>query len=234
MSSLKATAHRAGLVYFVFMILGILGEFVLPGVKVSGDAAATALKLASGEAMYRFSILNSFASLVLFIFLVAILYRLFRDVDRGQALLMVLLVCVGVAVALANLLTMFAPLVILGGSDYLSVFTKTQLETLALGILEFRGSGSIIAVGFWGLWLFPFGILVIRSAYFPRILGYMLLAAGVGYVITSATSIVLPDYRAFISRAMMPLYFGEVPIILWLFIRGAREPQPQVQALYGP
>ena len=234
MGSVKATAHRAGLVYFVFMILGILGEFVLPGVVVPGDPAATVAKLTSGEAMYRLSILNSFATLVIFILLVAILYRLFREVDRGQAMAMVLLVCVGVAVALANMLARFAPLVILAGADYLSAFTKPQLDALILGILNFHARGGIVATGFWGLWLFPFGILVIRSGYFPRILGWMLLAAGVGYVVTSAVGIVLPDFRAVIFRAMMPLYFGEVPIILWLLIKGAREPQPPVQSFDGP
>lgn len=78
--------------------------------------------------------------------------------------------------------------------------------------------------------LFPFGILVIKSGFLPRILGMLLLVAGFAYLVTSATAIVLPAYTPLVSRTMMPLYFGEVPIIFWLLIKGAKVPQPQRSA----
>lgn len=221
MSSTNAIARRAGVLYFLFMIVAIVGEFVLPSVVVPGDAAATARNITTAELSYRIGILTGFVTLVLFIFLVATLYELFRDVDRSQALLMVLLVSIGVAVALANLLNKFAPLVLLSGADYLSVFTKPQLDALALGALRWHSGAATVAMAFWGLWLFPFGILVIKSGFLPRILGFLLMIAGVAYLTTSVTSIVLPEYRSVVSRLMMPLYFGEVPIIFWLLIKGA-------------
>ncbi len=225
MPSVKATARRAGLLYFLFMIVAILGEFFLPAFMVPGDAAATARNITAAEGMYRIAILIGFGTLVIFVFLVVSLYKLLKDVDKSQAMMMVLLVSVGVAVALANLLTKFAPLVLLSRADYLSVFTKPQLDALALGFLRFHSGGLIVIKAFWGLWLFPFGRLVIRSGFFPQILGILLLVAGFAYLIGSATSLVLPDYRQVVSRVMMPLYFGEVPIIFWLLIKGAKEPQ---------
>jgi predicted transporter len=76
---------------------------------------------------------------------------------------------------------------------------------------------------FWGLWLFPFGWLVYRSQFLPRALGALILLAGVAYLLSGAVAIALPEYRQVVSRTMMPLYFGEVPIIFWLMIKGARE-----------
>ena len=137
-----------------------------------------------------------------------------------------LLVTVGVAVSFANLLTRFAPLVLLSDADYLSVFAKPQLEALALGFLRFHSGGAIVAMGFWGLWLFPFGALVIKSRFLPRILGFLLLIAGAAYLGSSVTALALPDLRHAVARVAMPLYFGEVPIIFWLLIKGARVPQP--------
>jgi hypothetical protein len=166
-------------------------------------------------------------TLVIFIFLVVSLYELLKDVDQGHAMLMVLLVSIGVAVALANLLNKFAPLVLLSGADYLSVFTKPQLDALALGFLRFHSNGITVTTAFWGLWLFPFGILVIKSGFFPRILGILLMVAGFAYLTSSVTSLVLPEYTRVVSRVTMPLYFGEVPIIFWLLIKGAKTPQPQ-------
>jgi hypothetical protein len=114
---------------------------------------------------------------------------------------------------------------VLSGADYMSVFTKPQLDALALGSLRFRSGGAAVPMGFWGLWLFPFGILVMKSGFFPRILGILLLVAGFAYVVGSATSIVMPAHRQVVSRVLMPLYFGEVPIIFWLFLEGAKVPQ---------
>lgn len=230
MNPTKAMARQAGALYFLFMIVAILGEFVLPSAVVPGDAAATAANITGSGTIYRIGILTGLVTHVLFVFLVASLYRLFRDVDRNQALLMVLLVCVGVAVALANLLNRFAPLVLLSGRDYLSVFTQPERETLALGFLSLHATCASVALAFWGLWLFPFGVLVIRSGFFPRLLGVLILVAGVAYLVSSVTNIVLPDYRRVVSRAMMPLYFGEVPIIFWLLIKGAKVPDPKAQA----
>lgn len=230
MNATKATARRAGAVYFVFMIVALIGEFLLPAFMVPGDAAATARHIAAGELTYRIGILTGLVTHVLFIFLVVILYKLLKDVDKSHAMLMVLLVAIGVAVSFANGLNKFAPLVLLHGTDYLSVFTKPQLDALTLGFLRLHSSGAAVATAFWGLWLFPFGVLLIRSGLFPRILGILLLIAGFAYLMTSVTSIVLPAYKQVVSQIMMPLYFGEVPIIFWLLIKGAKVPEPQARS----
>jgi hypothetical protein len=222
-TSTKATARRAGVLYFVFMIVAIYREFLFPTFLVPADASATARNIASAELTYRLGNLISVLILVLFILLVVVLYRLFKSVDESQALLMVLLVSIGVAVALTNLRNKFAPLVLMSGADYLSVFSKPQLDALTLGSLRFHNSGVSLTTIFWGLWLFPFGILVAKSGFLPRILGILLLVAGGAYVAGSVTSMVLPGYRAAVSRVLMPLYFAEVPIIFWLLIKGAKE-----------
>ena len=225
MNSIKASAHRAGVLYFLFMIVAIVREFLFPAFMVPGDAAATARNITAAEPTYRLGVLLGFVTLIMFIFLVVSLYKLFRDVDRWHAMLMVLLVSSGVAVSLANLINELAPLMLLGGADYLSAFTKPQLDALALGFLGLHGHGAVVATAFWGLWLFPFGILVIKSGFFPRVLGVLLMVAGFAYVASSVTTIVLPAYRQVVSRVMMPLYFGEIPIIFWLLIKGARVPE---------
>jgi len=227
-NSAQSVARRAGVLYFLFMIVAIVHEFVFPAFMVPTDATATAHNIAAAELTYRIGMLLSLATHVMFIFLVALLHKLLKDVDRGQAMLMVMLVSIGVAIALANLLTQFAPLIVLSGADYLAVFTKPQLDALALVFLRLHSSGNTVTTAFWGLWLFPFGILVMRSGFLPRILGILLMIAGVGYLTSSAVAIALPEYRRVVYRLMMPLYFGEVPIIFWLLIKGAKGPQPQV------
>ena len=225
MDSLQTTARKLGLLYFVFSLLAIVGEFLFPAFVVPGDATATARAIMAAELTYRLGILTAFVTNLLFIFLVVGLYQLFASIDRRQAMLMVVFVVMGVTISLVNLLNKMAPLILLSGADYLSVLTKPQLDALALGFLRLHGSGVTIATAFWGLWLLPFGALVIRSRFFPRFLGVLLMIAGFAYVVSSFASIALPAYKQVVSQFMMPLYFGEVPIIFWLLIKGAKAPE---------
>lgn len=168
MESKIRSGRRAGWLYFVFAIAGIIEMYAFPSFMVSGDAPATARNISTGEPIYRLSILVSLVTLVLFILVVLSLYKLYQDVDRPQARLMVLFVTAGIGVAFANQLIKSAPLVLLNGADYWSPFTKPQLDTLVLGVLGVHVYGARIAMTFWGLWLFPFGILVFRSGFTPK------------------------------------------------------------------
>lgn len=225
MNPIKTTAHQAGWLYFVFMVVAIYREFLAPRFVVAGDAAATARNIAGAETSYRLVILTGFVTLVLFLLVVERLHKLLAGVDRGLAMQMVLLVAVGVAAAVANLLLQLAPLVLLGNADELSAFPRAQLEALSLGSLRLHARGAGVISAFWGLWLFPFGVLVTKSRFLPRILGILLVIAGVGYLVGSVTLLIAPEHRQLVTRIVMPLYFGEVPIIFWLLIRGASEPR---------
>jgi hypothetical protein len=224
---MTSPARRAGALYLLLLILGLVDMFGFSGFIVPGDATATARNIIAGELTYRIGILTDLVTFLIFIFLVVSLYTLLKGVDRWQAMLMVLLVSVGVTIGLANLLNKIAPLILLSGADYLSVFTKPQLDALALGFLTLNSNGNDVDSLFWGLWLLPFGILVIKSGFFPRVLGILLLVAGFAYLTIGVTSIVLPAYSHVVSQATMPLLFGEFPIIFWLLIKGAKVPEPQ-------
>jgi hypothetical protein len=230
MNSVKATAHRAGALYFVFMIAGLVDLFGFSGFTVPGNAAATARNIMAAELTYRIGILTDFVTLLLFVLLVVSLYNLLKDVNKWHATLMVVLVSVGVTIGLANLLNKIAPLILLSGADYLSVFTKPQLDALVLGFLNLNSGGDTVDTVFWGLWLFPFGILVIKSGFLPRVLGILLMVAGIGYLMSGVASIVSPAYSHVVSRVTMPLLFGEFPIIFWLLIKGAKVPQPELRS----
>jgi hypothetical protein len=225
MRSIRSKARVAGLLYLVMGIPGFFNLISIPAAFiVPGDATATARKITDGALTYRIGILSGLVSSIGFLFLALSLYSLFKDVDRTQARLLVSLVAVAVALGIANLVNQLAPLVLLSGADFLAVFTKPQLDALAMAFLRLHGNGNQLAAAFWGLWLFPFGILVIKSRFFPRILGVFLIAGGAAYLAVSFTSLVFPAYRQVVSRIALPFYaVGELPIALWLLVRGAQE-----------
>jgi hypothetical protein len=190
---------------------------------VSGNATATALNITARVSTYRLGILIGLVSNILFLFVGLRLYDLFKDVNRKHARTMLVLVSVGVTISIANVLNQMAPLILLSGADFLAAFTKPQLNALAMAFLRLRNSGNYLAMAFWALWLFPFGVLVVKSGFIPKILGIFLVVGCFAYLAVSFTSIVLPAYSGVVSKVTLPFYaIGEVSIIIWLLVKGAK------------
>jgi len=126
-----------------------------------------------------------------------------------------------------------AALVVLSGASFLSGFDQPQLDTLAYLFFRLHSQGLVVAQIFWGLWLFPFGVLVIRSGFIPRFLGYLLFIAGVGYIANSLAALLLPAHRLVVARFADILQMAELPIIFWLLIWGAKD-QPSDQQIPYP
>jgi hypothetical protein len=219
----KRIARRAGLLYLVMAVLAMIGYFYLaPKFVVSGDATATARAILDHEQLYRTTILINLISMVLFILVVAELYRLFEQVDRYQARLMVALVGTGIAAVLASFALNAAPLVLLGRGDELSAFTRPQLEALAYASLRVADRLGGVLTLLWGLWLLPFAVLTLKSGFLPKFLGVLLIITGVAYVVTCVTAIVFPAQLEAVNKVAFPLYFGELIVVLWLAIVGAK------------
>ena len=82
----------------------------------------------------------------------------------------------------------------------------------------------------WGVWLFPFGLLVYQSRFIPKIFGVLVMIAGFAYVLSSFMSIVLPQYKATASPFISILVLAELPIIFWLLIVGAKAQTEERQS----
>jgi len=226
MKSPKAAARLAGVLYVLAGATGVFSYLYLPGAFIApADATETARRITDGALTYRLGIASDLASSIFLLLLALSLYELLKDHDRRYARLMVSLVAVAVAVAVVNVLNFIAPLILLSGADFLSAFSKPQQDALALVFLKLRSSGLALAQVFWGLWLFPFGLLVIKSALFPKILGVLLISACLAYVAQSLTFLVLPAYVHVVALVTQPIEgLGEGLMILWLLIKGTREP----------
>jgi hypothetical protein len=159
----------------------------------------------------------------MFILVVLALYRLFKGVSEKHALAMAILLLISFPIWFVNVLNDIAALILVSGANFLSVFETRQLDALAYLFVRLHGQGYVVALIFSGLWLFPFGILVIRSGFIPRVLGYLLFIAGFGYLASSVTFLLLPAYGPIVDKFATNLTLGELPIILWLLICGAKD-----------
>ncbi|MGA9563956.1 MAG: DUF4386 domain-containing protein [Candidatus Korobacteraceae bacterium] len=222
--------RRAGLLYVLTSIVGFFAMGYVPDhLIVHGDATATASNIAAHEMLFRLGIAGQLIGSAAFIFVALALYELLKGVDRRQASLMVLLIVVSVPIAFLNEVNSVAVLVLVRGPDFLAVFEKPQRDALAMLFLNLHHYGLVVAEIFWGLWLFPLGLLVYHSRFLPRFLGVWLILAGVAWVVLSLTGILLPQYANKVETFSQPAVIGEIVFMFWLLLVGAK-PMPLPRA----
>jgi hypothetical protein len=235
MSSAKNPGRFVGLLYVLISIPGVFALIYVPSkLIVHGNASATADKIAASETLFRSGIAAELMCQILFIWVALALYDLLKGVNQRHASLMLGLLVVSIPIALLNELNAIAALILVRGADFLSVFEKPQRDALAMLFLHLHNYGFDIAGIFWGLWLFPLGLLAYRSGFIPRILGVLLMANCFTYLANSFTSLLLPQYENIVGRWTMPLSFGEVFFMFWLLIMGANPNQAARPASSAP
>jgi hypothetical protein len=224
MNRTKKQARVAGLLYLLASIPAFFAWVYVPNkLIVTGDATATADQVRASEALLRVSIGSELIGLIIFIFVVLALYRLFKPVSEKHALEMATLLLISLPISFVSVVNEIATLIVVSGASFLAGFDQRQLDTLAYLFFRLHGQGLVVAQIFWGLWLFPFGVLVIRSGFIPRLLGYLLFPAGVGYIANSFTALLLPSHRHVVAQFADILQIAELPMIFWLLIWGAKD-----------
>jgi hypothetical protein len=152
------------------------------------------------------------------------LYKLLKKVSKDHAKIMVVLVAMAVPMAMLSEVFNMGALYFLKGTDFLQSFSPDQIKTLALSFLQLHAQGMILAGFFWGLWLFPFGCLVMKSGFLPRILGVLLILGGACYVFDSTLGVLAPEFRKSITDILLlPLGIGEIATIFYLLIKGTKD-----------
>ena len=224
MTTLSRNARVAGLLYLTLLTAPLRLMYIPSKLFVTGNATATADNIAAHETLFRLGILSDLFTGTMVIFLTLALYRLFKGVDQELARLVVILGSLMVTpIFFLNTINDAAALLLVRGPDFLSIFDKVQRDALAMLFLRLHSHGVRVNGIFWGLWLLPFGLLVYRSRFLPRILGVWLILNCFAYLAVSVTGILWPRYEAVVSNWVLPIMVGELAIMLWLIIMGAKE-----------
>jgi hypothetical protein len=224
MSSTHNPGRVAGFLYLLLVVFAPFRLIYIPSkLFVHGNATATANNIAAHEVLFRLGIVSDLFCGTILIFLVLALYRLFKEVDLNQAVLMVILGGVMPAtIDFLNVVNDAAALMLVRGPDFLSVFEKPQRDALAMLFFRLHHQEVAAAEVLWGLWLVPLAILVYRSRFLPRFLGVWLIINGFAYLAMSFTGLLLPLYEDMVSNIAFPALLGEMAFMLWLLIKGAR------------
>ncbi len=225
-------ARIAGGLYLIIIAGGFFAIGYVPAaIVVLGDAAATAHNILGHELLYRLGLVAHIIILSCNIPLAVIFYELFKVVNRRLALLVVFFTLVGTAVEGANLLNQFAPLMLLGGGHYLSVFTTEQLQALAYMPLDSQAISYDIQQVIYAGYLLVAGYLVFRSTFLPRVIGLLLAIGGLCYLTYSFAAFLAPGFAAhLVPYIQFPSGVAELSLCLWLLVMGVNAQRWKEQA----
>jgi hypothetical protein len=234
MNSLKRQSRLAAALYFISCLPAPFALLYVPNTLiVRGDATATANNVRAAEGLLRAGMAVELFTATVVIFAVLAFYHLLKAVSHKHAVAFTVLFLVSIPISYLNVLNDLAALTCARGPAFLAgVFNQAQLDALVLFFLRLHNQGVILAQIFWGLWLFPFGIAIMRSGFIPRFIGIAAMVAGFGYVFSSSVSLLLPPSAQPIGQVAMILGIGELTF-LWLLIWGAKD-QPARNATPAP
>jgi Domain of unknown function (DUF4386) len=210
-------ARVAGLVGVVALVTGSFTGIVGSRLMVRDDVAATARNLLASQSLFRLGIVSSLLMMIAFLFYALLLYRLLKPVNRNHAAIMVALVVVSVPLYMLNQVNQFAALLL----------APDQLYGQMKVFLELHRLGNLIAGIFFGLWLFPFGLLVFKSGFFPRFLGALLMIGSLGYLVLFVQAFCFPgsERTLWTNPFLLVTHVSEFAMMVWLLIKGLNVEQ---------
>jgi hypothetical protein len=210
------SARITGVVYLLYFLTAIAAVMLVGGTVVSGDAAATANNILAHKTAMESGFAVGLLGTALYIAMTALFYGLFKHVNRTLARLATFFSLVGCAIQASGSLFQIAPLIVLGGTHYLSAFSSAQLQALAMLSLDLYRQAGFIYIVFFGLFDIAIGHLIFRSTFLPRVLGVLMAIAGVGWL-----TFLSPQLAARLSPYVDVLGFvAELFLMLWLVVMG--------------
>ena len=227
-ASPRFKARMAGLFQLLEGLTAAFGQVIVRDrLVVAGNAAATAANILGHERLFWLGFASSLIGVAFHIAWALLMYELLKPVNRSLSLLAAFLILVGCAIQAFTSLLYLAPLLILQGGSSLSAFTPEQLQALALVFLKLNAYAFNIDLVFFGLWCVLTGYLIFRSTFLPRILGVLLAISGLGWV----TYLYPPlAYHLFLPYIAAASALGEIPLELWLLVKGVNIQRWKEQA----
>ena len=222
------TSQRtAAIVVGIGLVITLIGaafvELTTNSLIVPGDAEATARNIMASETLFRAGIFGWVLAILGDIMRAWGLYVFFKPVNRSLALLSAWFMLVHDAIFAASLVNLYFGSVLLSGGELLTVFEPDQLKALGMLVLAGFEYGFHMGLFFFSFHLGTVGYLAYKSGYVPKILGVLMMAAFLSYLIDSFAFLFLPVYPEILNQLLMvPEVIGELAIAVWLAFKGGK------------
>jgi hypothetical protein len=218
----SAYARFAGVLYLMITIAAIFAHFVIPGqFIVPGDAAATAANIAANEPTFRLGAVGSELIILLSeIVLSVVLYVLLKPVNKTLSLVAAVSRLTMTTIHGLNLLNYYFVLQLVKGGNVTMAFGPEQVNALVTLFLDAHSIGFTIGIAFLVPHVLILGYLIVQSGYFPKVLGFLFIAAGIGYLFDTTGLLLVSGYTTTPGLIAMIIAVAEIAFPIWLLVKG--------------
>ena len=231
-----STARWTGVFYLGLAVAGLVGFlFARSELFVADDATATLANLVDRASLARLGIAADLTVVLAQALAAVWFFKLFRDEHSFAAGSIAAFGLVNAAAILVA--TAFSATALVAAGDVALAPGGDQAATVQV---LYQLSGALWDIGglFFGLWLIPMGFVVVSSRVMPTALGWVLMAGGVAYVISTYLSQLAPDAPAAVEAMLVGVAtVGEFWMIGYLLIFGLRTtdrtPSPSAREAAG-
>jgi hypothetical protein len=229
----SAYARSAGVLYLVIAVAAIFAHMVIPEqFVVAGDAAATAANIAANETTFRLGTVgNELIILLSEIVLAVVLYVLLKPVSKTLSLIAAVSRLAMTTIHGLNLLNYYLVFQLLNGADFATAFSPEQVNALVTLFLDAHSIGFTIGIAFLVPHVLILGYLIVQSGYFPKVLGFLFIAAGIGYLFDSMGQLLVSGYTTTPGVIAAVIALAEIVFPIWLLVKGVNMDRWQDRAL---
>lgn len=214
------TARGTGAAYLGLGITGMLGFLVIRPQLFTDSPGETLANLADQQALAHAAVAFEMAVVITQALAAIWFYRLLRDIRPVAAFAVATFGLMNAAAIMASGAFMTAAVTVAGDPGI--VGTADAAGTVGVLTTLSEASWGMGAI-FFGLWLIPMGWAAITTRRFPVPLGWLLIAGGVGYVVSALVGNGVADAPAWLVDGLTyPATAGEFWMIGYLLIRGIR------------
>ncbi len=208
----RQAALAAGFGLLVMCFLAPIAYFsVIQNLIVQGDAQATVANIMDSLGSFRISVVLLLLVAILDVVVAWGLYVLFKPVNKSLSLLTAWLRVVYAAVFVVAITSLYNILPLLGDAGYAEILGADQLNTQVMLLLESYRIEWDTGLAIFGIHLFLLGYLLFKSG--TRILGVLVVLAGIGYIVDSFGKMLLADYSLTVG---LYTFAGEILLLFWL------------------
>lgn len=219
--SQMAYAKFAGFLYLIIIVCGISSELLIrSNLIVSGDSVTTIANILASESLFRLGFISDVIMIISDVAIAVVFYILLRPVSKALAIMAAMFRLIQASVLAGNMLNYFSALVLLKGTSYSAIADSNEINTMVMMFLELHGYGYDLGLIFFGVSCFFMGYLIVKSAYFPTILGYGITVSGMVYLLGSFISFIYPEYVSMIEPVYIIPLIAELSFCIWLLTKG--------------
>ena len=216
----KRLARLTGLFYLLLIATAAFAQgYVSERMVVPGDAATTAANFVAHKGLVRAGYAFYLIEMACDMTTAALLYVLLRPVSRPAALVGLVLSLAGAVFKTFARVFFILPLFLLGGTTSLGAFPPEQVQALAALSLRINDQGASMAMVFFGFATLVKGFLILRSGFWPRALGVLSIAGGLGWLSYLYAPLVSRVFPFIMGIGLL----GVAVHVFWLLVFGVNE-----------